>query len=92
MMMCLSVGWSSSVLKSFKNLLELGLCLVVGIKWCLTASVLGTDAMTDSPLEVGLRVGLDKGVNWADVSLGITTTAAITSASSSHVLVITTNA
>ena len=69
--------------------------VVVGIKWRgrrLTASVLGTDAMTYSPLEVGLGVGLDKGVNGTDVSFGVSTATAVTSASGSHVLVITTNA
>ena len=73
-------------------------CSSINLSCChrisyLTASVLGTDAVADSPLEVGLRVGLDKGVNWADVSLSVATTAAaVTSGSSSNVLVITTDA
>ena len=101
------MGWSSSGGKYKKKvgaynqepawigLMRLIVFVVVGIKWRgrrLTASVLGTDAMTYSPLEVGLRVGLDKGVNGTDVSFGVSTATAVTSASGSHVLVITTNA
>jgi len=74
-------------------------CLSIDLSCChrlfkyLTASILGTDAVADSPLEVGLRVGLDKGVNWAHLSLSVaTTTATVTSGSSSNVLVITTDA
>lgn len=52
----------------------------------LTA-VLGADAVTNSPLEVGLGVCLDKGVDWADMALR----APISATGSSLVLVITAN-
>jgi hypothetical protein len=51
----------------------------------LSAGVLGSSAVADSPLEVGLRIGLDEGVNGSNVSLSVGTTAT----SGSNVLVIT---
>ena len=33
--------------------------------------VLGSSPVSDSPLEVSLRVGLNEGVDWANPSLGV---------------------
>ena len=60
------------------------------IKWRYLAAVLGSNAMTDAPFEVGLGVGLDEGVNGSDDS-SLVTTGSVVSAGLSHVLVITTN-
>lgn len=54
------------------------------------AAVLGADAVTDSPLEVGLRIGLDESVDGANVPLLVTT--AVAAGGCSHVFVITADA
>jgi predicted S18 family serine protease len=51
------------------------------------AAVLNSSAVTDSPLEVSLRVGLNEGVDGSNVSLSITST----TTGSGYVLVVTTN-
>jgi hypothetical protein len=54
------------------------------------AAVLDSSAVADAPFEVGLRVGLDEGVNGSDVS-SLVTTGSVVSASSS-VFVVTAHA
>ena len=51
-----------------------------------TVGVLTSDFMFDRPLEIGFFVGLDRGVDWSDASLVVTTV--VTTA----VVVIATNA
>ena len=65
-------------------LYSIGIVMAVGD----LTGVLGADAVTNSPLEVGLGVRLDKGVDWANFALLVT---AIAFTGSSLVLLIAAN-